>query len=256
MDESLFSSITAAENRENEVAKMQQMKREKLATENDFSAEQLQMVRDSHVLHMVAEVANAQIYKIRNHVGMQRVDFTLIETVRDADQDVREEQKDRPGQRIETILLSEFCDRVLSDLQLDWVIQNPEENANLERLLKNIGAIVKQSGSNESLMIRFEKLISALKVHGYSFGDMTIMADTMSKGISCISIESREILKALAERATKALEAYMERLDSESRQNIRKKHVDLFSVVLIAFFDDIIVNKKVGKTSVPVIETS
>ena len=78
----------------------------------------------------------------------------------------------------------------------------------------------------------------------------------MTQSIKEISIESRDILKALAERAKKALEAYMEKLGSENRQNIRKKHVDLFSVVLIAFFDDIIENRDNGRTKIAVIEKS
>lgn len=96
-------------------------------------------------------------------------------------------------------------------------------------------------------MLRFDVLVSALKVHGYNFGDMTILGDVvLAHGVNSISIESREILKSLADIATKALQGYIEKLNAQARESIRAKHIDLFSVVLLAFFDDIIESSKDG----------
>ena len=64
-------------------------------------------------------------------------------------------------------------------------------------------------------MIRFDVLISALKVHGYIYGDMTILADQLSRSLSEIGNQSRDILKALANKAIKALKVYMKKLSAE-----------------------------------------
>ena len=109
-------------------------------------------------------------------------------------------------------------------------------------LLTKIGAIVNLSDSAETLMLRFEVLVSALKVHGYSYGDLSIVDDTLHHVANKLGLEGREILKALADIATKALKAYIEKLDEQAQASIRAKHIDLFCVVLIAFFDDITEN--------------
>ena len=55
-------------------------------------------------------------------------------------------------------------------------------------------------------MIRFDVLVSALKVHGYCYGDMTILEDKMShRDGDWLSDDSRRILKALAAKAKKSL---------------------------------------------------
>ena len=112
---------------------------------------------------------------------------------------------------------------------------------------------MKIKDGNGSMILRFELLVSALKVHGYNFRDLTILADdALSHGVRTISLESREILKSLAEIATKALKTYIEKLSVQDRESIRAKHIDLFSIVLIAFFDDIMVQVNCN----PVIEVS
>lgn len=50
----------------------------------------------------------------------------------------------------------------------------------LEEMLKKLGAIVQVRDCPETPFILFEVLVSALKVHGYSFGDMTILEDKLS----------------------------------------------------------------------------
>ena len=75
-----------------------------------------------------------------------------------------------------------------------------------EALLTELGAMVCSKDNSQTMLIRFDILISALKVHSYSYGDMTILEEQMShRDNSSISVESREILKALAEKGKKSL---------------------------------------------------
>lgn len=108
---------------------------------------------------------------------------------------------------IETILLSELTDKILAELDLGWITSEKHQMRDLEVTLREIGAIVSQKHDHETSMIRFDILISALKVHGYSFGDMTLNPgfDGMRPDLNQISIESREILQNLATKATNAL---------------------------------------------------
>ena len=112
--------------------------------------------------------------------------------------------------------MSEFFSKILVDLQLDFISNTKSETEKFEEKLKQIGAIVcLQGSSSKSLMIRFDVLISALKVHGYIYGDMTILADQLSRSLSEIGNQSRDILKALANKAIKALKVYMKKLSAE-----------------------------------------
>ena len=62
----------------------------------------------------------------------------------------------------------------------------------------SIGAI----DSPLSSVLRFDKLISALKVHGYRYGDISIQEDQLSRSTNEIGKESRDILRALADKAS------------------------------------------------------
>lgn len=64
--------------------------------------------------------------------------------------------------------------------------------------------------SNETLMIQFEILISALKVHGYNHGDITIITqNSWTKKRNSISTESQQVLTLLATKAKEALDVYL-----------------------------------------------
>ena len=92
-------------------------------------------------------------------------------------------EQTKEDKEIEVIMHTDFFDRVIPDLELDWLFDNREENEKLEFALKQIGAFVKQTSVSQAMLIRLDKLISALKVHGYSFGDMTILADQLSESV-------------------------------------------------------------------------
>ena len=142
-------------------------------------------------------------------------------------------------------MFSDLFDRVLEELDLNWLQSSQQESSELEKLLFAIGALCRLRENNETLVIRFDILISALKIHGYNFGDISLYNDGSERvNFAEIGDESRDILNKLAQKAKKALQAYLDKQGEKAQESIRKKHVDLFSVVLIAFFDDIIEAKE------------
>ena len=102
--------------------------------------------------------------------------------------------------------MSELFDKILGDLGLDWIIYNKQMNELLEATLFDIRALVETVENRGTLLIRYDKFISALKVHSYKFGDWTMIKEEMSyRDNSEMSMESRETLKALAARGKKSL---------------------------------------------------
>lgn len=71
---SLFSCISDAERHEQDEEIKLHEKLEGMATENNFTIEDLELVKESHILRLIAETANAQAYKIRNRCCVKRVD--------------------------------------------------------------------------------------------------------------------------------------------------------------------------------------
>ena len=84
------------------------------------------------------------------------------------------------AQHVEVIQISDLFETVLNDLALDWIAYSEVTMNRLEEMLKKLGAIVQVRDCPETPFILFEVLVSALKVHGYSFGDMTILEDKLS----------------------------------------------------------------------------
>ena len=123
----------------------------------------------------------------------------------------------KPGEQVEIITMGTLFDQILNDLALDWIAYNEQSLKRLETILMQLGAIVSLKDFHETVFIRFDVLISALKVHGYSFGDMTILDDQLSKSLDFIDVESREILKALAAKGKQALQSYLEKLAPEAQ---------------------------------------
>ena len=83
--------------------------------------------------------------------------------------------KDEPPELVETILYEELFEKVLSDLGLESILSSKKESRALNNLLNKIGAVLVLNHKPEKTMLRFDVLISALKVHGYVFGDLTYL---------------------------------------------------------------------------------
>lgn len=80
---------------------------------------------DCHILHLVAEMANSQVYKIRNNVNVFRIDASELHISIDpsvlSSQDGSHvvpvpEVLGEQGKQVEVIMHSEFFDRVLPNL--------------------------------------------------------------------------------------------------------------------------------------------
>ena len=76
-----FSCISDAERHDQRIKKMQELKRQKLTTENDFSDERLQLVKQSYILRKMAERANKLGYKLRHECRIERVRASRLLTV-------------------------------------------------------------------------------------------------------------------------------------------------------------------------------
>ena len=111
-----------------------------------------------------------------------------------------------------------------------------------------IGALVSyNSGEEEIALIDLRVLISALKVHGYLYGDISIISRLHNKDRESLSAESSKVMTCLTFKIMKALEVYVGKLSMAQQIEIKRKHVDLVSMVLLAQFDEIIENRTQGK---------
>ena len=93
-------------------------------------------MRDCHILHLIAEMANSKVYKIRNNVNVFRAEASTLHIIsasepqKDNNQEIihvdskfGSENSKQPGdlvgqdsRQVELILQTEFFDRVLPDL--------------------------------------------------------------------------------------------------------------------------------------------
>ena len=126
--------------------------------------ETITLINENITLRLIAELGNILKYDIHKQCRFQRVQLKELDI----------DSSSNPLKEVEIILLSELTEKVLDELNLGSVSSKEQEMLELEQVLKKIGALVSLKDNHETNFLRLDVLISALKIHGYTFGDLTI----------------------------------------------------------------------------------
>lgn len=154
------------------------------------------------------------------------------------------------------MLFSTITNRVLEQLDLSYILEIEDQYEELESFLQQIGALCTAENVGDATLVNFDVFLSALKVHGYQYGDQTIMESISIETVQQLGEQDKIVMVKLAQKVAIQRDNYLSKLDENKLETVRQKHIDLISVVLLAFFDDVIEHRLLDTANIPVMSNS
>ena len=98
----------------------------------------------------------------------------------------------------EVIYRTDLYGKVLNDMGLKSYVDIPQETAKLDTCLDVIGALAVDTESLSSTkFIRLEVLISAMRIHGYSYGGLNLATKMQGVDFRMLTPKSMRIMNRL-----------------------------------------------------------
>ena len=157
---------------------------------------------------------------------------------------------------VEAITAEELFVNLISSLDLaEWATNNSAELIAVNTLLKKLGAVATLTVDRDTMVVRLEILVAALQVHGYDYGNFTIIENKTNLNTDLLDAKSKRIMNRMTYKVRAFKREYFKKLDSKQVEQIRYKHVDLVSIVILAIFDVLIQDKTDNVGTRPVLPT-
>ena len=208
-----------------------------------FSLACFEQIKNSKQLTRIVNKANELKYSIRSQIEVYCAPQSRLESIQGNEQAFIPIRKiiNPPNQDAddeEVILLKEFKEYVLDDLGLQAYSENPAEEAKLDGLLKEIGAIAADSDNSKSLLVKIEVLMAAMRLLSYNYA-------VLDKG----SVILRHMdFRALSAQSIRILNKFTNKVNENKHAYETKKGVTLNnSKVVYGMFKSVIETRTIEK---------